>query len=289
MSSKKSVKLCSRIIDNCVDVPFVYKDGFNYLCLDCKEFPFLIYTQDEENEGLYSQLISLTEGGLFIFDIKNTGVRLTQYPYSDIILIKKTDNTDISTINIEGYFNRRLFQSKIEFDSSQGYIFNMLLDNIRFKGNLQESTSEEKSYEALKLGFLKSLNPRIYDLAMECQLSNSSIKNIVFQKKLLVRKFKILKKLSIMSHVVILTEDEIIVIEEGRNRKRNPELNIGGCWYFIPINNIISIDISSNDNYLLWFTIELNGNADVKLTFENNLKYELEQFVEAAHLMYRMK
>lgn len=289
MSSKKSVNLYSRIVDNIIDVPYVFKDGFNYLCLDCKEFPFSIYTHDEEDDGLYSQLVSLTESGLFIFDIKSTGVRLTQYQYSDIILMKKSNNTDNATIILEGYFNRRLFQSKIEFDTSQGYIFDILLNNIRLKGNLPETNSDENAYGFLKLGFLKNLNPRIYDLAVQCQMPNRSIKNIVFQKKLLIRKLKILKKAVIMSHVVILTEDEIIVIEEGRKKSKEPGLNFGGCWYFIPINNIISIDISSNDNFLLWFTLKLKGDEDVKFIFENGLKHELEKFVEAAHYMYQMK
>lgn len=294
MSSKKIVKLCSRIIDNCEDVPEIFRDGFNYLCLDCNNFPFSIYTYEERDniEG-YCQLISLTEESLFIFDVKNTGVRLTQYTYDDIILIRKTNGNEISTIFIEGIISGRMFQSIIEFDNSRAHIFEVLIVNIRLKGKSSEGWKKDgnlqEGYELLKLGSLKDSNPRMFNFAVETLLPNRTIKNIVLQKKLIIKKLKLIRKFITLPHVILLTEDELIIIEEGKENKKAPQLNLGGFWYFIPIDKITSIDIISSDNYFLELTINLKGNEVVKLIYENTMKYQLEQLARSAHAVYRMR
>lgn len=293
MSSKKISRLCSRIISSCENVPEIFKDGFKYSCLDYDNFPFSVcISEKDEDEERYIQLIALTEEGLFIFDMKNSGVRLTQYGYDNLILIKKTNSKDLSTIFVEGIIGERLFQSRIVFNNEDMYIFNVLLENMRLRGNIPETEQDHKehnAYDLLKLGSLRHSDPRLYNYAAESLLQHSAVKTIIFQKKLVHRTLKVIKKSLSKPHVMILTDDELIIIEEGRANRKMPELNIEGSWYFIPIVNITSIEIVANDNYTLTFTVMLKGNEEVKLVYDSTMRIQLEELVRGAHTIYRQR
>jgi len=296
MPSEKITKLCSKLITTFEQIPDIFKDGFKYSCLGCNGFPYSVYIVDvsEEFSGNNGKLVTVTEDGLFIFEKINSNVKLIQYNYDDIILVEKTNGLYNSTILIKGTINGRQYESVILFDNTDKYIFDFLIVAIRKKGRLSldyeqehEEKYEEGNYELLKLGYFKDSNLKLYNYSAESLLPHQIIKKTVLQKKLLKKKLKFIKEVITTSHIVILTNEELIIIEEGRTKRKIPESNIGGCWYFIPISQIEFMDIKAKDTYLLIFTIKLKKNRDIELLFEHSNKSQLEQLVRSSLSVYQ--
>jgi hypothetical protein len=296
MASEKKVKLISRIIDSCEEVPEYFMDGFKYSCLSCLEFPYSVYVvklQDKEEE-MYSQLITASEDGLYIFERKNNRVTLNQYNYEELIFIKKENGDLHSMIEIKGMINGRVFKNEIEFDNKDEDIFDFMITSIRMKGKLtldfeedQEEKYGEDNYELLKLGYFKDSNLKLYNYCVESLISGRKIKKTVFQKKLVKKRLKLIKRVLTTSHIIILTSDELIIVEEGKSKRRSPEANIGGYWYFIPVSQITSMDIKSSDNLLLTLTIRLKGNEQIEMIYENPNRTQLEQLAKSALIVYQ--
>lgn len=296
MASEKNVKFCSRIIDSCEGVPDFFLDGFKYSCLSCYDFPYSVHVikcQDKDEE-MYSQLISVTGEGLYIFQRINSRVTMIQYNYEDLVLIKKKNGVTNSSIEIKGMIRGRLFNNIIEYDNKDKDIFDFIITSIRMKGKMSFDFKEEHeekygedNYELLKLGYFKDSNLKLYNYSVESLLSGQKIKKIVLQKKLVMKKLKLIKQVLTTSHIILLTNEELIIIEEGKAKRNSPEANIGGYWYFIPIAQITSMDIKAMDNYLLIFTIKLKGNEGIELTYETSNRAQLEQLVKSSLIVYQ--
>ena len=296
MTSDKNVKFYSKIIDCCEEVPEYFLDGFRYSCLSCNDFPYTIHIikSKEKEEEIYSELISVTRDGLYIFQRMNSRITMIQYNYEDLILIKKSTQTINSSIVIKGMVSGRTFKSIIEYDNKDKDIYDFIITSIRMKGKISLEFVEdyvekygEDNYELLKLDYFKESNLKLYNYSVESLLSGQKIKKTVLQKKLVRKKLKLVRKVLTASHISLLTNEELIIIQEGKSNRKSPEANIGGCWYFIPISQITSMDIKALDNYLLIFTIKLKGNDCVELIYETSNRAQLEQLVNSALVVYQ--
>jgi len=296
MASEKKVKFISKIIDSCESVPDCFLDGFKYSCFNCYDFPYTVHVikSQEKDEEIYAELIVVTADGLYIFQRISSRVTMIQYNYEDLVLIKKRNEDITSIIEIKGMVSGRSFESIIEYDNKDKDIFDFIITSIRMKGkqcfNFIEDNEEkygEDNYELLKLDYFKDSNLKLYNYSVQSLLSGQKIKKIVLQKKLISRKLKLIKKILTTSHISLLTNEELIIIEEGKSKRKSPEANIGGSWCFIPIAQITSMDIKALDNYLLIFTIKLKGNDSLELVYETSNRAQLEQLVNSALVVYQ--
>jgi len=295
MAAEKSFKIVSNIIENCEDIPEIFSDGFKYTCMSVDKLPYTVHVAkyDEEGTEITSKLISLNDEGIFYFERINSQARLTQYSYEDIIYIRKLDYIKTSMLEISGTSNGRLYESKLEFDINDKKIFDAIILSIRLREKLPEGFAEEQedslsddSYELLKLAYFKDSHPRLYSCATESLLPDQKIRKTLFQNTVYKKTLKLVKTRLARTHLMILAGSELIIISEGRCKKKTPELNAGGYWYYVPVSKIISMDIKSENEYYLTLTILMRHKEIIELYFDNFHKAQLEQLIKSTLNVY---
>lgn len=295
MASEKNFKIVSSIIDNLEDIPEIFSDGFKYSCMGGEEFPYTVHVAryDEDWFEKSSQLITITDEGLFVFEVVNDQARLTHYSYGDIIFLKRMDFARTAQLVIKGTSNRRLYESRIEYDIKDKQLFDFIVVSVRlqerqpetFREVKEESLSED-SYELLKLAYFKDSHVKLYNYAVGSLLNDQKIKKTLLQSKVFRKNLLVLRKRVARTHVVILAGSELIIIEEGKVNKKQPDVNEGGYWYYIPVSNITAMDIRAEDGYLLILTIRLRERVSVELYFDSSLRLQLEQLAKSTLSVY---
>lgn len=295
MASEKNFKIVSSVIDSIDDIPEVYLDGFRYNCMGGAEFPYTVHVAkyDEDWYEKSNQLVSLTDDGIFFFNAVNDQARLTHYSFGDIIYLKRMDFMASGMLTVKGTSNRKLYESMVEFDMKDRDLFDFIVVSSRLKERLPEAAQEgeeveitEDSYELLKLDYFRDSHPMLYGLATASLLHEQKVRKTILQSKVFRKNLVVFRKRVARTHLVMLTGEELIVIEEGRHNKKRPEVNDGGYWYYIPVSKIVAMDIKAEDGYLLILTVRLKERVSVELYFDSSLRLQLEQLVKSALSVY---
>lgn len=295
MAAEKCFKIVSTLIERCEDIPGIFSDGFKYTCMSLNKLPYTVHLAkyDEEGTEITSKLISLTDEGIFYFERVNSQVRLTQYNYDDIIYLRRLDYIKTSMLEISGTSNGRLYESKLEYDIKDSKIFDFIILSIRLREKLPEGFEEEQeenlsddSYELLKLAYFKDSHPKLYSFAVESLMPEEKIRKTLFQNTVYKKTLKVMKTRLARTHIMILAGSELIMISEGRCKKKTPELNAGGYWYYVPVSKIVSMDIKSENEYYLTLTIVMREKETIELYFDNFHKAQLEQLVKSTLNVY---
>ena len=295
MASEKNFKIVSGIIDNLEDIPEIFTDGFKYSCMGGEEFPYTVHVAryDEDWFEKSSQLITINDEGVFVFEVVNDQARLTHYSYGDIIFLKRMDFARTAQLVIKGTSNRRLYESRIEYDIKDKQMFDFIVVSVRLQERQPETFREEKeeslsedSYELLKLAYFKDSHVKLYNYAVGSLLNDQKIKKTLLQSKVFRKNLLVLRKRVARTHVVILAGSELIIIEEGKVNRKRPDVNEGGYWYYIPVSNITAMDIKAEDGYLLILTIRLRERVSVELYFDSSLRLQLEQLAKSTLSVY---
>jgi len=295
MASEKNFKIVSRVIENIEDIPEVFADGFKYSCIGESRFPYTVHIAkyDEEWYEKSSELITVTDEGVFVFDVVNEQARLTHYAYENIIFLKRMDFAKTAQLIIKGTSNRKLYESRIEYDIKDKQMFDFIVVSARIKEKQPVAYREERkdsltddSYELLKLAYFKDSHVKLYNYAVSSLMHDQKIRKTLLQSKVFRKNLLVLRRRVARTHVVILAGSELIVIEEGKYNKKRPDVNEGGYWYFIPVSNITAMDIKAQDGYLLILTIKLKERVTVELYFDSSLRMQLEQLAKSTLSVY---
>jgi len=295
MASEKNFKIVSGVIENIGDIPEVFLDGFKYSCMGGSEFPYTVHIEEYDDEWYEKsyQLLTVTDEGLFAFEVVNDQARLTHYDYENIIYIKRMDFAKTAQLIIKGTSNRKLYESRIEYDINDKQLFDFIVASARLNEKLpvtfreeREESLTEDSYELLKLSYFKDSHVKLYNYAVGSLMPDQKIKKTLLQSNVFRKNLLVLRKRVARTHVVILAGSELIIIEEGKSSKKRPVVNEGGYWYFIPVSNITAMDIKAQDGYLLILTIKLKERVSVELYFDSSLRVQLEQLAKSTLSVY---
>ncbi len=295
MASEKNIRIVTSLIEKIGDVPEIFTDGFKYSCMGGEECPYAVHVAkyDEDWYEKSNQLISITDEGVFVFEVVNDQAKLTHYAYEDIIFLKRMDFARTAKLIIKGTSNRKLYESAIEYDIKDKQLFDFITVSVRLKERLPETFQDvkeesltEDSYELLKLAYFKDSHVKLYNYAVGSLLNDRKIKKTLLQSKVFRKNLLVFRKRIARTHVVILAGSELIIIEEGKHSKKRPDVNEGGYWCYIPIANITAMDIRAEDGYLLILTIRLRERVSLELYFDSNLRQQLEQLAKSTLSVY---
>lgn len=141
MASEKNLKIVSVIIENIEDIPEIFKDGFKYSCMGGSGFPYTVHIAkyDEDWYEKSSQLITITDEGVFVFEVVNDQARLTHYAYENIIFLKRMDFARTAQLIIKGTSNRKLYESSIDYDIKDKQMFNFIIVSARHNEKLPDT------------------------------------------------------------------------------------------------------------------------------------------------------
>ena len=264
------------------DVPNVYKGFFEPFLADGCGFPYTVLTPSYENfiHKTTEKLISDFGSDIYVLERKGDAFETQRYPIDGIIYVEMRTALLAASFKICGFTNQGDHAlSTLKFNSVTDYLFTPILKRARSVS--VDSKNAGRGTEADKFTCLSDVNFKFMNLAKHSLLEGEKVIQFILQpeihEKLLIFLKKTYYRTISATHMIILTDRELIVIQEEAIRRR--EDRYGGVWDYIPLSKIISLTTSEKADDLLGLTVQLPEDTSFEFLFQASAEEELSQLL----------
>ena len=264
------------------DVPDIYKAFFEPLLAEGREFPYTVLTPSHERfiHKTSEKLICSTDHEIYILESNGNTFETQCYPLAGISYIEFRSALLASSIRICGMTDRDVHNSShLKFNSVTDYLFSPILK----KGRLVtfDTPYAVQNSELEKFDHLVKVNYKFMNYAKHSLLGGEKVIHSILQPEIRESMLTFLGKTYYRTiattHMIILTDRELIVIQEETTRRK--EDRYGGIWDYIPLNKIVSLSLSEKAGDLLGLTVQLPEDTSFELLFQTSAKEELDQLL----------
>ena len=267
-------------IKSYTEVPDVYKDFFKSILADERVFPYTVMTPSYERfvHKTTEKLISDFGNDIYVLERKGDTFETQCYPIDGIIYVEMRTALLAASFKLCGLTNQGNYASStLKFNSVTDYLFAPILKRVRPVP--LDSKIVGQGTETNKFNCLGDVNFKFMNLAKHSLLEGEKVIQFILQPEIIEKILTILKKtycrIISTTHMIILTDRELIVIQEEAIHMR--EDRYGGIWEYIPLNKIKSLSVSGENDGLLELTIQLPDETSYKLLFQASAEEELNQ------------
>ena len=87
------------------------------------------------------------------------------------------------------------------------------------------------------------------------------------------------------SHLSLLTNRELILIQEGTDERGGIDNRYGGIYYYIPLNKIASVEINAHKDRVFTLSIKLVDDMHLGSIFSEDNRQEMELFLDEVKVL----
>ncbi len=284
-ASEQTKRSWAKEIESFDKVPHIYKDFFDAHLDDGTPFPYTVITPTfngfirRENE----KLICSQDNKIFILENANNQLNTSCYAVEHINYVEAGTVLLKAWIRISGLTdNGALTSSTLRFNSVTEYMFDPFVEEIRSAANNPSSISN--SLELSKFDYLSEVNFKFMNYARNSIMPGEQIIDHVYQPEMRAKVITLLGKnlyrTIFTPHIGILTDKELIIIQDSSSGRMNKNKRYGGIWYYIPLEKICSVSLTAKDDDLLQLSITLSADEHIDTLFSTSMKSELERLLK---------
>jgi hypothetical protein len=226
------------------------------------------------------KLISDFGHSIYVLERKGDSFETQCYPVDEIIYIEFWTALLASSFTICGMTNQGVHTSTtLKFNTVTDHLFTPILKRARSVAI--DSMGVDQGAEFAKFDCLEEVNFKFMNFAKRSLLEGESVIQFILQPDIQKRLLTFLKKIYYRTisatHMSILTDRELIVIQEDVTQRKDDRY--GGVWDYIPLNKIVSLSLDEKASDLVGLTIQLPEDASFELLFQASAKQELDQLL----------
>ena len=264
-------------------VPVVYKGFFNPFKTDGRPFPYTVLTPTYEGfiHRATEKLICDLGREIYVLEKRGNTFEAQCYPLQGIIYVEFRTILLDSYIKINGVRGDGvLTSSTLKFNSVTEYLFTPFVERIRLA--TVYSKDEVPSSELEKFDKWVRLNYKFMNFAKRSLLGGEKVIHTILQPEILASVVTVLGKTYYRTvfptHVIMLTDRELIIIREEARRSGNERY--GGIWDYIPLNKIVTLSLGERDSNLLVLSIKMVESDRLECLLQASKKGEIDQLLD---------
>jgi hypothetical protein len=265
------------------EVPDAYQDFLK--TLPGGALPYMVLTPSYEGfiNRTSERLLCSFGDKVFIAEKQREQVTSTCYSFEDINYVEMATILLKAWIKISGIAsNGVLTSSTLRFNSVTDYMFVPLLEGIRPAA--YDVGGADLRLERAKFEYLKNLNFKFMNFARRSILPGEKVLQTILQPAIRVQIFRLLDlpffRTISPAHITILTDKELITIEDEVTKVWDKAVEYGGIWKYIPLNRITSVSLAQREDNLLVLSIHLCADDRIEVLFATSNEHELRMFLE---------
>jgi hypothetical protein len=285
MSAAEQTRLSwARLIRSVEELPEVFRP-FVAALPTAGAFPYAVITPTfagfvrRENEKLVCNI------GDRLYAVEKVKGELitTCYAVEDIYYLEVGSVLLNAWLQIRGRTSDGTFAAvRFKFNAVGERLFTPFIEQIRGVANYPLEIDREADLK--KLGSADLLTFKFKNYARRSILPGAQINAVISQPEIRRMIVKVLgrsfQRTVGMSHILILTDRELIIIHDDQNSpKWVDDTRYGGVWDYVPLNKIAAVDLVEQETGLLAITVQLPHNDHVDVLFLPDRRAELERFV----------
>ncbi|MBN1219008.1 MAG: hypothetical protein JXM69_08770 [Anaerolineae bacterium] len=285
LSAAEQTKLSwARAIRSYNEIPELYRSSFEALVGDTGKFPYAVLTPSYAGfiERAKEKLVCYLDAKVYVLEEVGGMLSSTCYPVEDISYIETGKALLQSWVKIRGTAGSgRLTTSEFKFNTVTEQLFTPMLERIRPAAN--RSREIDPWLERAKFDYLSSLNLKLMNYARRSVMSDEEVVYLILQPEIRAEVVRLFGhsffRTRCSPHLSILTDRELILIQDGTGKPWGGDLKYGGVWNYIPLNKITSISLTGRQDDLLTLSIHLPGDDGLDCLFSVSNRPEIDRLL----------
>ncbi len=281
-AARQTMAAWSKLIESRDDIPAVYKAHFDKTFDSEQRFPLVILTPSLEKfpRKTTEKLICDTDDALHIFEKNGNQSDTICYPYRDVY------GSDVGIVLLASWLtvHGRTDQgetavSKIEFNTTSKRYFEPVLSKLR---PVSETVNAAHfATEKDKFNRLSMINYKFMSYGRESLHPGETVLRFLLQPEIRQPLFTLFgrtfyKTLS-LAHLIVITDQELILIQETGIGREGRAGRYGGIWQYIPLHYIDTVSLSEVANDRLTLSILCRPDRAIERLFDVSNLPELKQ------------
>lgn len=235
-------------------------------------FPYAVLTPSRGGfmSGEQEKLVFCVADTVIVLEQKGSSLTSTRFCIQDVSYVQVGRALLQSWVKIRGIAcNGAPSSCEFEFNTISDYLFTPIVEKLRAASACSSwlDASEERS----KFDYLNRLNFKLMSFARHSILPGEKIAQIIFQPEIRTQTLNPLAKLFCRMlctpHLCILTDKELILVQDGVGKRWGRDVRYGGTWNYIPLDKITSVSCVEAQTGLLTMSIQLPGDDPIDSLF----------------------
>lgn len=266
-------------------VPETFKRACQPLLSDTQPFPYIVFAPviPGFRHKTTEQLIGEVADTITIWEQVGSQIRTAVYPLKTISMVEIGHILLYSWITISGVTHEGVrASSTVSFNTMSTPYFEPFVNRVRPVINDIDEIGEWQAEKA-KFSYLEADSYKFMNYARKSLLPGEKVIQTIWQPK--IRKPIItlfgwsFYRTRTPTHLVILTDKEVIFICEDPRLVETKGGQYGGIWQYIPLHHITSVSISEQAGDLLPLSLNLApGDQHLDKLFVAANQHKIQQF-----------
>ena len=242
------------------ELPDAYKSTVSHLLGDIQEFPYSIFAPpvSGSRSNPAEKLILWFDETLYILEEKEQKIELIGYPNKMMGHLEVGNVLLYSWIGVSGITTAgEVAASTITYNAATHRHIQPFIEKVRF---LPAKKDKVKS-KGQEFDYLAPLDFKFFNFARTSLKGKEKVITSVWQPEISYSVFPLFKqafkRLITPAHLTILTDQEIIFIEDDHRSIEMRGKRYGGIWRYIPRNSILAIDATEKKDNLLNLSVRV--------------------------------
>jgi hypothetical protein len=260
--ARQTMSSWSKIIEAPDAVPEVYRSSFNTVLGHEPTMPYTVFAPAIAGlrHRTTEKLLCEAHGTIYVWERVGNRVALAAYPTETISDLEMGEILLFSWITIGGVTQAgEVSATTIEFNTATSRHYAHFVSLLRPAPDQRAGLTLD--VEQAKFNRLAAEDFKFGGFACSSLVEGEQVRQIVWQPKIrkaLTRlgKFTFYRTLS-LPHVVILTDKELIVIQDDERTRESRGVRYGGKWRYVALKHIDAVALSAQGDDILTLSLTL--------------------------------
>lgn len=270
-----------RWVKNFDELPQSFMESFRNTTLGVDAFPCTVFAPPDtwNRRRTTPKVISVTDNHLLISEKNKKTINNRAIPFNEIICIETGTVLLKSWIKIGCIHENQVFWESIIYNTVAKRIFENITQKIKEKllGVMPGPCQQE---EKVKFNWLIKPNYKFMNFGKQSIQNGESVIRMLLQQEISEKFYRYFTKTLTSAHLTILTDKELVIINEGESKNPRQQSRYGGTWHYLPLAQLTKLSISEDlESNLIKFTAHLSGETEVTNLFGSEKRDELMQLL----------
>jgi hypothetical protein len=273
------------------EIPAAYLPFIESLSIPPGTFPPIVLTPTYAYRGFRrrvpEKLVTLVGGSVYIVENRASELAITAHLIEHVNCVESATMLLHSWLTIYSVAEGRPVTTKIEFNSVNMGLFQPLI--LAMRGH-SPAAAEGANPERDKFNGLIREDFKFMNYARKSLLADEVVRTFIHQPEIakpLIQAGKLkLSRTVAPTHICILTDRELILIQEEQKPWWHVGHPYGGIWQYVPLTRLSTMQIRPERDNLMALSITLEGGQEIETLFAAAQRDKLQHLIEVHREKY---
>jgi len=274
--ARQTMASWTRVLASYEEVPDIYKGFFEN---GMTPYTLLLPPIMKPHGRTTEKLVYDSHGAIHILERSGDQVAAKSYPYPSVRMMESGCILLDSWLTIRGVTGTgETSASTIDFNTASARHFATFMEKLRPASPGVDAS--QASAEKDKFNYLSSLHFKFMNYGRSSLVGGERVRQIIFQPEMREPVWAMLgdmfQKTVTPAHLTILTDRELILIQDVPSAKKTQKTNYGGIWQYIRLDSIGSVTWTETDGRLT-LSVAVSPEGKIEKIFAVSSQAEVER------------